>query len=280
MAGAAAGRELEDGAARAGDAEVGGREHALEVVGGRRQAVAILGGGHARSHLLEIARAAQVQDDAVERTVAERVGHREVDAERAREGAEGGHHEGIVGQLERLSRLCALRVEEAPRDRTADDAVAIAVAALDREGEEHAPGERRGEPVREAEVRVGLGQHRGQPQGARRGQHRPGDEAAAAEHGVGLAAAQDARAGERRSGIAGERPHELERGLALEAVHLEPVERVAGLRHQAGLDAARGPREADRRAAQHELLCDREGRHHVSRGAAGGDHDRGHRRAD
>jgi hypothetical protein len=129
-------------------------------------------------------------------------------------------------------------------------------------------------------VRIGLGQHRRHAQGARRCQHGPGDEPATSEHGIRLAATQDACAGQRRGDVASERAHELARGPALEAVALEPVERVARPRHQGGLDAARGPREADRRAAQDELLCDRQGRHHVSRGAAGGDHDRGHRRAD
>ncbi len=85
-----AGRELEDRAACARDAEVGGGEHALEVVGRRRQAVAIVGRGHPRAHLVEIARAAQVQHDPVERAVAERIGDGEVDAEGARERAERG----------------------------------------------------------------------------------------------------------------------------------------------------------------------------------------------
>ena len=87
----------------------------------------------------------------------------------------------------------------------------------------------------------------------------------------GAPSPQDAGARDRSRGIAGERPHEGERGPSLEAVDLEPVERVPGLRHEGGLDAARGAREADRRAPQHQLLCDREGRHHVPRGAAGGD---------
>ena len=75
----------------------------------------------------------------------------------------------------------------ARRHRAAGDEVALAVAAGDREREADAPRARREQPVAEAQVRVGLGQHeRDAPQ--HRGEpDRPGDVAAAAEHRVGAA---------------------------------------------------------------------------------------------
>ena len=50
-------------------------------------------------------------------------------------------------------------LEHRARHRPAGDDVALAVAAVDREGEADAPGERRKQPVREPEAAVGLGQH-------------------------------------------------------------------------------------------------------------------------
>ena len=71
----------------------------------------------------------------------------------------------------------------------------------DRVREEEPPRERRREPVREAEVRVGLGQRGRDPPQPRGEHHRPGDVAAAAEHDVGPAPREDAQArGRRRRG--------------------------------------------------------------------------------
>ena len=61
--------------------------------------------------------------------------------------------------------------------------------------EEDALRERRGEPVGETEMGVGLGQRRRDPSSPRGQHHRPGDVAAGAEHDVRLPAAQDRAAG-------------------------------------------------------------------------------------
>ena len=101
-------------------------------------------------------------------------------------------------QSELRARLGARRLEVGAGDRAPDDLVARRPLARERVGEEDAVGERRRPAVGEAEVRIGLGEHARDAERARGQQHRPRHEAAAAEHGMRPAPAQDARAGDRR----------------------------------------------------------------------------------
>ena len=109
--------------------------------------------------------------------------------ERAPASAPGDEQHRAVGrQLEDLARLVLRDRARAGRDRPADDAEARLVPALERVGEEDALRERKRQPVREPEVRVGLGERRRDAH--RRGgeHHRPGDVAAAAVDDVGAPA--------------------------------------------------------------------------------------------
>ena len=73
-----------------------------------------------------------------------------------------------------------------------------AIPGLDRIGEEESACERRREPVRETEVRIGLGQRRRNAKRRRSEDHRTGDETAAAEDDVRAPPPQDRAAGVRR----------------------------------------------------------------------------------
>ena len=84
------------------------------------------------------------------------------------------------------------------RDRTPDDANLRAAPAGNVVREEEPARERRGEPVRETEVRVRLGERGGDPAQPRGEHHRPRDEAAGAEDDLRPALGEDAEAVRRR----------------------------------------------------------------------------------
>ena len=99
-----------------------------------------------------------------------------------------------------------------PRDlvdsphRPPDDPVLRPVAPGHRVGEKDTSRERRREPVRQPEMRVGLGQGRGDPLPPGRVDHRPGDVAAAAEDDVRPPRREDPRARPRRASGEQHRP--------------------------------------------------------------------------
>ena len=76
----------------------------------------------------------------------------------ARQPAEHGEHGAMLREPEAGSRLVSLGTEMRRGDRAPDDAVLRPVASVDRVREEDAARERRGEPVREPEVGVRLGE--------------------------------------------------------------------------------------------------------------------------
>ena len=126
--------------------------------------------------------------------------------------------------------------------------------------------ERRREPVREPEVRVGLGQRRRDPPPPRREHHRPGDVAAAAEHDVGPAPREDPRAGARaRDRRAASARASASAGPPREARDAEGVELVARLRNEPRLDAIRRPGERHLHAARAQRLRDCERRQRRAR---------------
>jgi hypothetical protein len=79
-----------------------------------------------------------------------------------------------------------------------------------REREKDAFRERGGEPVRQAEMRVGFGERARDPLEPRGEHHRPRDEAAGAEHCVRLAAVEDGAAGDRCRKRLAQRAHLLQ----------------------------------------------------------------------
>ena len=132
-------------------------------------------------------------------------------------------------------------------------------------------GERSGEAIGEAEMGVGLGQHRRDPERARGQHHRPGDVAAAAEDDVRPAPAEDRHAGGGSAYVAREGAQQLDPRRARKARHVKRVELVPRLRNEPRLDPVRRPRERHGDAARRQRLGDRESRKHVARGSSGGD---------
>ena len=141
---------------------------------------------HPFPHELEVAPARQMQDRRP--GCAPRLDDELVQRLCARERAEHAEHAPVPGQLEDLTCFLLGHSARALGDRAADDAGLRAVPGRDRVREEDALGERCGEPVREAEVRVGLRQRCRYAERRGREDHRAGDEAAAAEHDVRAAA--------------------------------------------------------------------------------------------
>ena len=117
---------------------------------------------------------------------------------RAGEGAGDERGPARRGQLEDLPRLASAGSSRARAGIGRPTTWKRAVAAVERVGEVDPLREGQRHPVREAEVRVGLGQ-RGRDAHRRGGEdHRPGDVPAAAEDDVGPAAAEDRAARARR----------------------------------------------------------------------------------
>ena len=194
------------------------------------------------------------------------------------ERAEDGDDARARGEPEALATLRARRSLVRLRDRTPDDPHLLPVVPGDLVREEQPPRERRREPVGEPEVRVGLGQRRGDPAKAGCEHHRPGDEAAAAEHDVRAATGEDAEA-VRRSGRGAPRGAELGRARpARKSGDGERVELEARLRHQPRLDAVGSAGERHRHSAFAERLPHGERRTNVTGGSPGRDHARELRR--
>ena len=91
--------------------------------------------------------------------------------------------------------------------------------------------------VREAEVRVGLGEHERRASEHGGEADRTGDVAAAAEDGVRAAPAQQAGGAEQRAGGLDERADRLQRVGARDPLDVEAVDVVARGRDELGLGA-------------------------------------------
>ena len=205
----AGGGELPDGPARPRDGDVGRGEHVSEVVGLRHQQV--VGPVHAGSERGVVALAGDVQDRGA--FITPRGDRHLVERRRPGERAEHGNDRRLGIDAEARPRLGAARAEVGRRDRPADDLDLVACPPLDLVGEEQLRGERRGKPVGEAEMRVGLGQRCRDPAQPGGEHHRAGDVAAAAEDDIGAPTAEDGATGERCLDGAHERAHELSDGL-------------------------------------------------------------------
>ena len=246
------GGELPDRPSGPRDGDVGGREDVAEVVGLRHQQV--VRPVHAGGERGVVALAGDVQHGRA--LVAPGADRHLVERRRAGERAEDGDDRRIGGDAEAGARIGTARAEVGGRDRPADDLDLVARAPLDVVGEKELRGERRCQPVGEAEVRVGLGQRRRDPAQPCGEHHRAGDVATAAEDDVRPATAQDRPTGERRLRGPHERAHELQRRLAREAADLERVELEARLRNQPRLDAVGTAGERHGRSARAQRFPD------------------------
>ncbi len=149
--------------------------------------------------------------EALRQAVREGAGDGLVEALGAERAAEHDDDGAARLEAEGTAAGVARDLPEARIDGPADDAVAVAVAALDGIGEEHPPRERRREAVREAEVRVGLAEHARDAERGRGREHRAGDVAARAVDDVRAHRAQDRQAARRRDEPTGGRARRDER---------------------------------------------------------------------
>ena len=197
---------------------------------------------------------------------------------RTGERTEDRDHVALRGETEATPSLLPARPSVCDRDRASHDTHGRAVSPRDLVGEEQPAGERSGEAVCEPEVRVGLGERRGDPAQACGEHHRAGDVTARAEHDVGATSGEDPQAvgGRRRRAPGGAQlgrarpPRQSRDG--------ERVEREARLRHQPRLDAVGSAGERHRHPAFAECFPDRERGTDVTRGSPGRDHARELRR--
>ena len=162
---------------------------------------------------------------------------------RAGQGAEHAEDARVGVELEDLARRVTIGRARACRNRAPEHLVLRRVASVHRVREEHASCEWRGEPVREAELRVRLRERGRDAERLRGHDHRPGDVSAAAQHDVRPAPAEDRAAGVRRGARLDEGADERGRRLAREAADRERVQLVAGLRNQLRFDAIGRPGE-------------------------------------
>jgi hypothetical protein len=175
----------------------------------------------------------------------------------------------VERETEAAARLIAVDLAGVARDGAADHFVASTSTALDREREEHLACLRREEAVRDAEVAVGLGQHKRDAQRDRRGTRGAGHVATAADDHVDALALQDLPSSRCRTDGEPDRPRRLQRVAAVDARDLQRVERITGRRHELGLRPL-SAEEQDVRAAFAQGIRDGERRHDVSRGPTGG----------
>ena len=149
-------------------------------------------------------------------------------------------------------------------------AVARAVAAVDRKREADAACARRQQPVRDAEVAVGLGQHERDPARQRGEPDRSGDVAAAAEDGVRPQLGEQPAGAEHgpRGKAGGAR--RAQRVRAAQAGDADRAQLVAGGRHELRLRALAAD-EDDVSARGRQPFGDRQRGHHVPRRPAGRD---------
>ena len=259
--------ELPDGAACAGDREVGCRECSAEL--GSRGDEHVVVAVHALADDLVVPLPGDVQNGGAGAAV--RVDGEFVQAARTCERSEERDHRSIGRQPEAGTAFLLRDTSMARRHRAPRDEVLGAVPARDPVCEEHTSGEGRGQAVRQPQVGVGLRQ-RGRKLLPPCGEdHRPRDVAPATEDDVRPPPLEDR--GARPGSAAGpdQRAEQCHRRPAREAGDLEAVEVVARSRDEPSLDPIRRPgeRHADAAVAQRRRDCER--RQDVPGRSAGGD---------
>ena len=187
-------------------------------------------------------------------------------------GAAEGHDDLLLHpKAQRGAPLGACRLDEGPIDGASRHEVLRRFTPRDGKREEHAVHERRGQPVGEADARVGLAEGARKAMVTRRGEHRSGHVAAGSEDHVGAHLLDDPRARERRDGGATERLEQLQRRSTGKARDCEGQERIAARGHQFGLDPLRRTGERDLGSARAELVGHGERGSDVAHRAARGD---------
>ncbi len=186
----------------------------------------------------------------------EGLGRSLVDRSRAKAAAEDQQAGDLGLDHEAAAGRGPVRLEDRPRHRPAGVQVEGTVAAGDPKGEADALCAPRQQPVCDPEVAVSLGQDQGKPHSGCRHARRPGDVAAAAHDGIGVALTQQAP----RRAYGDPRPARggggLERVAAVEPAHRKEVDLIARLRDQLGLGPLARADEADRSAALSERVGD------------------------
>ena len=199
-------------AARAREHEVGRRERGAEVVGERRRAGSRRASRARASDVVVALAATGAARPAPPRRTPRRASSLSARAPwRAAERRAAPAPRAAARSTARASSRCTAAASA--RDRPAGDAVLGAVAAVDRERQEDAPRERRGEPVREPEVRVRLRQRRRDPPPpARRAPSARRRSRRRRARRPGVAASRIRRAGARRADGGQQRAREREPG--------------------------------------------------------------------
>ena len=239
------------------------------MVGLRHQDVVVAGDARPKSG--EVALARNVQHG---RAVVTPGGDRHlVERRRTGERSEDGYRRHAQAETESPAGLVTVGPEMGERDRPADDLGLAARAPRDVVGEKELLGERRCQPVGEAEVRVGLCECGGDTRQACGQHHRAGHIAAAPQNDVRPAPLQDRPAGKGRLPCAPERPQQCHRGRPREAVDRECVELKPCFRNQLRLDAVGTAGERHVHAARSQRFPDRERRPDVTGCPSRRDHD-------
>ena len=170
---------LEDRAAGAAEDEVAGGEPVAEVglVVEQHVAVVVRGARQARLQLGVVAAPGDVDDVEVTALTLGEGGERAL-VDRAGALAAADHQQAAGGLRDPEAGPCGASVggQHGGGDRAPGDDVAAALAPVDREGEADPPRAGREQPVGEAEVAVGLGQHQGRAGDRRRQARRAGDD--------------------------------------------------------------------------------------------------------
>ena len=182
------------------------------------------------------------------------------------------HGRGLGRDAEGASPGRARRGGDGAAHRPAADQVAPPRPPLQREGQGHAAGQRRGQPVRDPQVGVGLHQEERPARQPRGHRGRAGDVAARAHDDVRPPPAQDARHPRHGQGGLEQGPQVPEAQAAVEAAQADQVLGVPRGGHQLRPGAAAHADHADRGPAGDQGLSQRERRHDVTGGPARGDH--------
>ena len=261
------GRELVDRPAGPREGEVGRGKRGAEVVCERQQPVAVP--PHATAQQREVSLSGEMENERP--IVRERIDDDLIDGSGALAPAVDQEQRSLERQLEPPPSVIAGDRSRAGGYGTPRHAVLRARSARDREGEEHATGERQGEPVGQAQVRIRFHDRRGDPAGCRGKHHRARHVAAAAEDDVRATPLEDRSTREGRLAGKHERPGEAHAEPSWKARDLEGVELVARVRDELRLSPSPRPGERHERAAAAQRLGYRERRQHVAAGSPGCD---------
>ena len=253
------------GASRARDDEIDSRERGAEVVREREEDVV-----RARRPVqgLKVPLTGDVQNGWP--CVCPGLERRLVQPARAQASSEDQHRPSVLGKPKGLASFIPIDWLRAGRDGPTHNSVLRSLDPLDRKGQEDLPRDRGSESVRQAQVRIGLGERRWDAEKAGREHHRACDIPAASENDIRSSPSENPRAGHRRLCREAEGSNQAKTGPPREALDMELVELEAGLRDQPALNSLRAcERHAD--AACDQRFRDGDRRQDVPGCSSGGD---------